>query len=212
MLSNKKLIIFDMDGCLVDSENMYTEIWLEIFEDHGIDISREQVISWRGLGWAKIRQIINETTKDDAFTVKLRKERMDKFYESLAEGRLKLKPYAKEFMDKLIEQGKSVAVGTSTYKHVAGQILEHFNLVDKLDKIVYGDSVERTKPFPDIYLEVIDNFNFEKNEVIIFEDSGSGIKAANNAGIDVIYVPDGPQIDMSDLKILKVIESFNEVM
>lgn len=212
MLKNKKLVIFDMDGCLVDSENIYTMIWGKVFEMNDIPITEDEIKKWRGLGWGRIKGIITEITKSDDITMDLRAQREAMFYDCLEKGQIYLKPYALEIIHHLRDNNYYIALGTSTYEEKASVILKHFGLYQYFDKVIYGDSVKNTKPSPEIYLKIYEAFDVEKHETLIFEDSGSGIKAANNAGIDVIYVPDGDMIELKDLKVLKVIESFNEVM
>lgn len=212
MLQDKKLIIFDMDGCLVDSESLYTRIWDEVFKKNDIPIDVDEIVSWRGKGWGQIRALMNKVTDDDALTLRLREEREVLFFKNLKQGNLKLKPFAQEIINHLNDKGKLVAVGTSTYSDKATLILDYFDLHDKLDTKVFGDHVTHTKPNPDIYLKVLENLKVDKEDALIFEDSLSGIKAANNAGIDVIYVPDGETLDTSDLEVIKIIENFKEVM
>lgn len=212
MLKQKDLVIFDLDGCIVDSESLYTKLWGRVFEKNNIPITEQQIISWRGLGWPLIREILNTITLDDALSVDLRAQREIMFNQALENGELELKPYAKEVIQHIKSEGLKVAIGTSTFHNKASRILNHFNLMDEFDTVVYGDSVKHTKPHPDIYLKVVESLGFDKERVLIFEDSKTGIKAANNAGIDVIYVPDGPILDLEGVEVVKTINDFSEVM
>lgn len=64
-------------------------------------------------------------------------------------------------------------------------------LIDKFDYIVAGDEVKDSKPAPDLYLNVIEKFGIDNQNIIILEDSKNGLTAAKRAGLEKrIYIPD----------------------
>ncbi len=73
-----------------------------------------------------------------------------------------------------------------------------------------GDDVHDSKPNPEIYLKAISQSGFDASQIIVFEDSKNGIQACNNAGIDVVYVPDRGRIDTDDLILFGEVQDFNE--
>jgi len=200
-----------MDGCLIDTEEAYAKIWNRVFKEYNVDIDMEEIESWRGVGWEKIRNIIHEETGDFDFTMELRRIREVYFHEDLYAGKVSLKPYALDILNHL-KGKKRMALGTSTYRKKAGTILEHFNLFQYFNTTVFGDDVQFTKPDPAIYLEILKIENTNHTDAIIFEDSKSGIKAANGAKIDVVYVPDRIVLDTSDVDVKATIHSFKEVL
>ena len=50
-------VIFDMDGCLVDTEQAYIKAWAHAFEVKGIPIAQEELISWAGTGKMKLTRL-----------------------------------------------------------------------------------------------------------------------------------------------------------
>jgi len=64
-------------------------------------------------------------------------------------------------------------------------------IFDDFDVVVCADDVApgRTKPNPDLFLLALDRLKVRKDEAIVFEDSPNGVKAANQAGIRVVAVP-----------------------
>ena len=67
-----------------------------------------------------------------------------------------------------------------------------------------------SKPNPEIYLKAVSQSGLNKHEILVFEDSRNGIEACNNAGLDVVYVPDRDRIDTSDILLFNEIKDFNE--
>ena len=60
----------------------------------------------------------------------------------------------------------------------------------EVNYMVFGDEIKNSKPAPDIYLKVFEHYNYDKDEMIICEDSKNGILSAHNAGIRVVYIKD----------------------
>lgn len=212
MFKNRKLIIFDMDGCLIDTESVYADIWYKLFKEEHIPIGIEEITTWRGLGWEKIKDIIAKETNSLNLALELRERREEIYHNYLYNNQIKLKPYAKEAINYFKNEGYKIALGTSTYEKKAIMTLNYFKLVPEFDYLVFGDNVPNPKPSPDIFNLILEKSSTKPQEAIIFEDSYHGIKAANNANIDVVYIPDGNQIFLDNLKVLKIIKNFSEVI
>ena len=199
-----------MDGTLIDSEYTYIYAWLELFIEYNIPIKLEEILTWRGKSIQSINARINEHLNDMDATLKMRELRDEIFYKKLSNNEIEFKPFAIEILDYLDTGGIPYAIVTSTYKEKANRLLTHFNLMHRIKFSVYGDEIEHSKPAPDIYLKALEISGFNKEEVIIFEDSKSGIMAGMNAGIDVIYVVDREEIDISGLEMFSIIHDFND--
>ncbi len=211
-MSSFEYVFFDMDGCLVDSERIYCDQWLETFIRYNIPISYETIMSWRGLGFLEIVDDINQYTQDREFAMSLRDKRDALFWERLEKNEVTLKPYALEFMKILDERNIPYACVTSTFQYKAERILKYFNLHDRFKFIVYGNQVERTKPFPDVYLKAIELSNTDTSKILAFEDSYNGMLACNRAGLSVVYIPDMIKESYPDIKIHAQLESFESAI
>lgn len=205
-----KMIFFDMDGCLIDSEIVYVYAWLELFQELNIPIELDEIINWRGKNNRLINERINEFVGDMGETLNLRKIRDERFYVKLYNNEVELKPYAKDILDYLDSKNIPYALVTSTIKEKASKVLTHFNLYHRFKFIFIGDDVVDSKPNPEIYLKAVSQSGLNKHEILVFEDSRNGIEACNNAGLDVVYVPDRDRIDTSDILLFNEIKDFNE--
>ena len=98
----------------------------------------------------------------------------------------------------------------------------HTELTQMMDHFVTGDDCSHGKPSPEVFLKALDkwnseNFHIKKEEALVFEDSPLGIKAANNAGIPAILIPDGivdvekvlKEYDAHPLMIIKSLDDFD---
>lgn len=184
--------IFDMDGLLLNTEQIYYEVTSEIFARFGKTYSLE--LRSRSLGLRQHESavlLVNETginmTADE-----LRKERH--------ENNLKRFPFAKPMPGamRLVKHLKKhripIAVATSSSRESFNiKASNNRELFDLFDNIICGDdaNVKNGKPAPDIFLAAREGIgNPPTNQCLVFEDSIIGIQAAKNANMNVIWVPD----------------------
>ena len=183
-----KNIIFDFDGVIVDSEVLASKAFAKYFSKIDYAIKEEQFYKYAG---NKTVDVI------DILSAKYKIEDKDKFTNEIFE--IVSRIYSKDL--KLVDGVKDF-ISKSDRKHFIGsnsnkdRILEGLNLVD-FDKIflndrVYSfDMVEKPKPDPDIYLKILDDNSLNREETIIIEDSGVGVKAATAAKVRVFGLTAG---------------------
>lgn len=184
-----KLIVFDMDGLLVDTEKVYFAGWHHALKEHQIEAPEGMISSWVGKGMYESMQELDQLTHDHEWTLKIRETRERYFFRELEEGRVKTKPYAREVLTKAKER-YTLGLATSTMGKKAIRILETLDLLDYFDYPVFGSEVENLKPAPDLYLEVLKRSKRTAKEAIAVEDSITGTQAAASAGLATFLVPD----------------------
>ena len=211
MKKSIRCVIFDMDGCLVNSERKYIEGWMSAFKSQGIPITHETIEDWAGHGLTWINEQVDSYTHNHDTTLQLRAHREAYFYDQLNQGKVELMPYAQELLDYIRAQGLSVGVATCTLAEKGTSVLAYHHLLDWFDFTVFGDEVEQFKPAPDLYLKAIERSGFHPDECIVFEDSTSGVAAANAAGLNVIFVPDlKKNKDAQDVPYQYRVENFRD--
>lgn len=186
-----RLIIFDMDGLLLDSERqMYSRLGMEISEKLGDPIDLAFLASMMGNDWGIYERKISEYKGKD-FPIK---EYMRLIHEGIAytieNEPIPMMPGAMEVLDYCKSHGYQMAIATSTHKKEAYLCLKNAGILDYFDYIVTGDEVEKGKPNPEIYLNVIDHFGCDKKEALILEDGHNGSQAAFKAGVPLCIVED----------------------
>lgn len=182
-------VVFDMDGCLIDSERPYAQCWKLAFEKLGVPISDATLDSWNGIGGKELDRKIEEVTGDPAMTPKLREVRDACLEGALEDGRMPLMPYAKEIITLIREKGMKVGVASGTVRERAEEMLRFHGLLELLDFTAFGDEVKAGKPEPDVYQLALKRAGLKPSEAMAFEDSVSGVKAARAAGLRTVYVP-----------------------
>lgn len=184
-----KIVVFDMDGLLVDTEKVYYKGWYYAIREHKLDVPKEIITGWVGKGVHESMAELDMLTNDHNKTLEIRETRENYFFDELEKGRVCTKPFA---IDALKEVRKNYKVGlaTSTMEEKASRILKKLDLTKYIDYPVFGSDVTRLKPAPDVYLEVLRRSGFNADEAMAVEDSIPGSIAAKKAGLPVFMVPD----------------------
>jgi len=207
MLRHKKLIIFDMDGTLIDSIGIWNDVDCDLLKQlTGKDHDPALVQKHRDETLRRFRQdpdpykrygeFLAEAhglTEDGAAVVKLRYEIAQRHLRS----RIDYKPGVPEFLKELKLRGYKLIIASTT-KRMNMEIYrtENTNIMSKapidkyFDAFYTQEDVKETKPDPEVYHKILKTYDLKPEDCIIFEDSLVGIDAANNAGIDVVAMYD----------------------
>lgn len=185
-----KMIIFDMDGLLVDSEALYKEGWLKVATTHEIPLTAADLAGWSGQSLQVTTEKLIALMGSAQIVDELRKEREIFIQQQLAAGRVHLKPYAREVLTYAREKGLITALATSTFQERGAAFLTGLGIANYFDYVTYGDQVKQMKPAPEIYLTSLAKAGIAAAEALVAEDSLTGATAATKAGLAVVLVPD----------------------
>jgi len=181
----KKCVIFDMDGVLVDSESVYFKAISEVIESLGSKLERELFKRTMGIPMERggARVLIEELGLSIGEEELVKS--LDMSYAKHFSRPLEPRPGILELVRELKSRGFTLCVATSTRRAMAEERLRSSGFLDYMDCVVCGDEIERGKPDPEIFLEVLARSRCRAEEAVVFEDSPNGVKAAVNAGIEV---------------------------
>ena len=189
-MSMIKLVIFDVDGTLVDSETVYVKAAIKNMEVNHYNIPMSAIMGIIGQNRVAGQKLI-ESTQDDSFDYDKYIKDYEKIRSEFIKNEpLKLKKGALNILNYCKEHNIKMAIATSTYREKQVKVLTNLGIIDYFDYMVFGDEIKNSKPAPDIYLKVYEHYNLDKDEMIIYEDSNNGILSAYNAGIRVVYIKD----------------------
>lgn len=185
-----KLAIFDVDGTLIDSESIYVRAALLNNKINNYNVPLDVIMNTIGRNRESVKQVVIESQDKDFDYETYRSKLMDIYNKD----ELTLKKGAINILEHCKKNNILMAIATSTYKEKQLKILKKLDIAKYFDYMVFGDEIKNSKPCPDIYLKVYEHYNFNKEDIIIFEDSRNGILSAYNAGIKVAYIKD--QVDV----------------
>ena len=199
----KKAVIFDMDGVIFDTEKVYLDIWIEVFEKYGYKMTKELYVNVMGTGRKNVIKTFLENFGDDLPIEKMYEEKDNQLFYIIENQGIPLKEGVKELFSMLKEKDYKIALATSAKKERVEKQIKDKWLKESFDAIVCGDDVEKGKPSPDIFLKAAKEIDVEPENCFVVEDSPAGIKAAFSGGMKGIHVED---LKAADEDILKYCE------
>ena len=189
MLKEKKAVIFDLDGTLVDSMWVWKEIDIEYLGRLGFSVPSDLQAAIEGMGFTEVAVYFKERfqIKDSIDEIKSawQKMAMDKYCHEVP-----LKPGVSQFLPYLNERGIRMAVASSNDRMLIEETLKSHDIFKYFDCIVTACEVNRGKPAPDVYLKAAEKLGVSPEQCLVFEDFEAGIQAGKSAGMRVCAVED----------------------
>lgn len=183
-----KVVIFDMDGVVVDTEPTYRKINAEIYKELNVSITLEEQFSFVGNGskiiWTKIKNKGNLTQSVEEL-MEMSKNRK---YDYLSKIDSKIVPIdgIENLLSMLEANGFTIAMASSSPRKNIETILSKVKLINYFQYIVSGEDVEKGKPNPDIFLKAAEKFKAEAQDCTVIEDSNNGVVGAKAAGMKCV--------------------------
>ena len=188
-------VIFDMDGVIFDTERAWIECWQPVAERHSIpDLDRVLRQDCVGITAAAMRARLLEIYGTDFPYDSYRKEAYEVFDRRYRHD-LPVKKGARELLSWLNSNGIPTGLASSTGSVTVQDELSQTQLLQYFNVIVGGEAVKRSKPAPDIFLLCARKLQANPADCFVIEDARFGIRAAYDAGMKAIMVPDLQQPD-----------------
>lgn len=206
-----KLVIFDMDGLLFDTEWPSYLALKEVMEKEGYEFLLEHYKQLIGLTHDHSTLVMQKLYGSDfQYNNEAYRKR---FNEILDTDGLMIKSGAEQLLDWLDRKGLKKCIASSSSRETIGRYLKKAGLESRFDLYVSGQEVPFGKPHPDIFLEACKRANEAPESAIVLEDSLNGLKAAHAANIPCIVVPDliEPNEEFTE-KAFSIVSDLEEVI
>jgi len=187
-MNQKRALIFDMDGTIVDNMAFHTQSWVTFFERRGRAIDADEFFRTTAGRQGKeiIRSHMGEDLGDDEVAV-LNHEK-EAVYRELYAPHLKSVDGFEDLIADARSQGIALAVGTAAPPANVEFTLDGLDLRRHFETVVGATDVARGKPHPDVFLEAAKRCGAEPANCIVFEDAPLGVEAARRAGMRVVVI------------------------
>ncbi|MEJ6348311.1 HAD family phosphatase [Holzapfeliella sp. He02] len=181
--------IFDMDGLLINSEQLYYEAGLAVIEKDNLPIPKKAYLDIKGYSSDQFKKFYLNFIDEKTFA-NFMKQTNSYVEQAINSGKLQLMPGVKQLINQLKQAGVKLGIASNNHRVFIEQVLTQLAIRNCFDVILSHEAVNQPKPSPDIYCAAQKKLAIAPSQLIVFEDSGPGIKAANGAGIDSVLVPD----------------------
>jgi len=182
-----KGFIFDMDGVIVESEQLWEESWADCCARRDVGWSIEDTRACQGMSSPEWADYVAGRIGDPGLAAAVRAECVDHVVKAVDSGRAPLLPGAPELVSEVGGRFPN-ALASSAARPVIDAVLDYYGL-DHFDAVVSSEEVARGKPSPDVYLEAARRIDLDPADGVAIEDSGNGIRAAHTAGLHVVAIP-----------------------
>lgn len=196
----KKLVIFDYDGVIADSEIVFHTIFIEELKKVGVEITSEELSrKFSGNSTTPFDKKIFEycrVTLPESFYSETSKKVFDNA------KKVKLNPNLTELLEKLTSRDIKYCIASGARREWVLKTMKILNIDGYFpnNKVFTSESVEKGKPSPDIFLHVLDRYDLNKDDCLIIEDSLNGLMAGLASGIKTIAYTGGSHITTEYMK------------
>lgn len=202
--------IFDLEGVIIDSRSANQKTWKDFFDHHNIKLSQQE-----------INQITSDVTAEEVIAKYLKPESQEELQE-LANQRsrlfkhkyqtkISLVPGIKKFLELSYKLNLNLGIATTSKREYVSKSLYIWGLNRYFSAIITKEQVELGKPNPQIYTKAAQALRTTPQQSLVFEDSQSGVIAANQADMKVIFVETSQSAAVlsQELKIEAAIPNFS---
>ncbi len=210
-MQNKKMIVFDMDGVILDSEPLHENARQMMFQKYNItpDDSFPPPVGNSSSGfWRQVFALCG--LEGDAYELEA-----EQYYLVAKQIKDNDLPPSDGLLDVILwakAQGMKVGLASSSTRILVDDVLDLMKLREFFDYTVSGDEIARKKPAPDAYLKVLELAGLPAETAMAVEDSGSGVAAAKAAGL-YCFGYDNPTSGEQDLsKADRIIKQLKEII
>jgi HAD superfamily hydrolase (TIGR01509 family) len=183
-----RAVVFDMDGLMFNTEDVYTAVGTEILRRRGHTFTAELKDAMMGLRPQPTFEImIRHFNLDDTWQ-QLAAETSQLFI-GLLDANLAPMPGLLELLDALERAEIPKAIGTSSSRELVDACLQPFDMQKRFQFILAAEDIVHGKPHPEIYLTAAQHFGVPPAEMMVLEDSQNGCMAAASAGAIAVAVP-----------------------
>jgi len=203
------LIIFDLDGVLIDSREMHYEALNCALEKVSLDyvISREEHLSvYDGLPTSRKLAMLTEKKELPA-------DKHQQIWEDKQKATIQIFSELEHdyelmhYFQQLKQKEYQVAVASNSIRNTVKLVLLKLGILEFIDYYVSNEDVVRNKPFPEMYWKCMTACNALPKDTVIFEDSHIGRQGALDSGATLIAIEN--RQDLNQEKLNKVFEKFS---
>ncbi len=180
---------FDMDGLIIDTETLDFRAWQETLAEHGYALRMEH---WLGVvgTWGGFEGMYDAVGVEQSERQGIRDAKRGRFIEMVRANLDPLPGFASLHADLRARDVLTAVVSTASRNWV-DIVLGEMGIVDDFHFTLSGDDAENGKPAPDLYVLACERARAQAAACVVFEDSAHGVRAAVDAGIPAVAVPNG---------------------
>ena len=178
-------VIFDLDGTVVDSNELHVEAWREAFREYGKDFPTKELHRQIGKGGDKyLPEFLTERELRE-FGKELEQFRADLFKRKYLE-RVRPFPRVRDLFQRIRDDGKRIALASSGNDTEVEHYVKLAELVEVIESRTSKSDVEHSKPSPDVFTAALNLLGVMPQDAIAVGDTPYDVEAAKKIGLPTI--------------------------
>lgn len=178
-------VIFDVDGTLVDSNDVHARAWVDAFTEQGYDVSFDKVRGLIGMGGDNLLPEVIDKEKDSPEGKQLSERRSAIFKERYLPT-IKPFPEVDALLTRMRDSGVKLVIASSAQDDELTALLEIAKATNFFMATTSADDAKNSKPDPDIVQAALERGKFKPEQVVMIGDTPYDIESAGKAGVKVI--------------------------
>lgn len=203
-IKDKKAIIFDMDGVIIDTEKIWKQAEKEVFSSFGVKVTDTHSKVTESMTTSQVTRFWYEKYPWKDTSLKEVEQMVVSRVTELIESEECLIDGVKEFIEKLRAENYKIGLATNSPYKVIPTVLGRLEITHLFDTISSAEFEEKGKPDPAIYYTTAKKLGVQPKDCLVIEDSYSGMLAAKRAGMTVAGFTNGNEkieFEIADYKI-----------
>ncbi len=193
-----KAIIFDMDGTLIDSLDVWAESDRIFLEELGLPYNTSVSQAMKKMHYKSACDYIKEAYSLEMPSEEIGRRIMEIVKDSYMHT-IPLKPNVYEYLTAQQKKGIKMCVATSNDKGLAVGALKNLGIYDMMEFVITSDEVGIGKETPAIFIKAAEMLGFEPSETLVLDDSVHAVESAKSGGFIVGGVYGGKFADEFEL-------------
>ena len=203
MMKMINTVIFDMDGLMFDTESLYIEVFERVCKKNNVCFPKEYLINMLGTSDFDLSIYQKDYPWIDKMLEQADNEFDDYFDYKFKNPGQANKSGLKELHDYLKKNGYQIAIASSSSLEHIHKLVNYCGFDFKADLILSANGHYPSKPAPDVFLACAKKLNVNPENCLVLEDSRHGIRAAYNAGMHRVWIPDQVIFTDEDMKYVE---------
>ncbi len=203
-MADKKAIIFDMDGVIIDSEKYWKQAEYEVFTSLGVKVTDEYSEMTKSMTTSEVTKFWYDKypwrNRNLNVVAQMVISRVIEFIETESCQIAGVKP----FIEKLKTKEYKIGLATNSPSIIIPVVLRKLDILHLFDSVLSAESEKKGKPDPAIYNKAAKELGAKPKDCIVIEDSHAGMLAAKSAGMTVVAFTNGNKevdFEIADFKI-----------
>ncbi|MCX6218616.1 HAD family phosphatase [Spirosoma sp.] len=185
---NTPVLIFDMDGTLIDSNPAHKQAYTEFLKRHGIELTDADFINY--ISGRMNPDVIKHFFGADTDTERIQELTKEKetLFQDIYGPQIKAIDGLIPFLNSVREAGFLMVLATSAPMMNVRFVFDHLPIEQFFTTIISEQDVEVGKPDPTVFRRAAERVMAQPADCLVFEDSQAGVQAAHEAGMKVIVL------------------------